>query len=111
MEFLLALVLLAVVAVFVTVPLRRAAGSGDADPQEAERAELEARKEAKYREIRDAEGDRASGKLTERDFKRLDSELRADAIAILKRIDRLDEQAKQDRTPDGGSSASRPGPP
>jgi hypothetical protein len=96
MEFLLALVLLAVVAVFVTVPLRRAAAD-DTDPLEAERAELEARKEAKYREIRDAEGDRASGKLTDRDFERLDSELRADAIAILKRIDRLDEQAKQDR--------------
>ena len=44
---------------------------------------------AKYRQIRDAEADRAAGKLTEDDFQRLDRELRAEAIQILKRIDRL----------------------
>jgi hypothetical protein len=55
----------------------------------AELADLEARKEAKYRQIRDAETDRASGKLTEEDFTRLDRELRGEAVDILKRIDRL----------------------
>ena len=55
----------------------------------AELADLEARKEAKYRQIRDAEADRAAGKLTEEDFRRLDRELRAEAVDILKRIDRL----------------------
>ena len=55
----------------------------------AELADLEARKRAKYRQIRDAEADRAAGKLTEDDFQRLDRELRAEAIQILKRIDRL----------------------
>ena len=48
----------ALVALFVSVPLRRAAGADDPDPRDSERAELEARKEAKYREIRDAEADR-----------------------------------------------------
>ena len=38
------------------------------DPAVAELADLEARKEAKYRQIRDAEADRAAGKLTEEDF-------------------------------------------
>jgi hypothetical protein len=90
MEFALALVLLVLVAAFVTAPLRRAPQPDDADPVEAERAELEARKEAKYREIRDAEADRASGKLSAEDFSRINRELRAEAIEILKRIDRLD---------------------
>jgi hypothetical protein len=89
MELLLAIVLLALVAVFVTRPLLRPEGDDDADPLEAERAELEARKEAKYREIRDAEADRASGKLSDEDFGRINRELRAEAIEILKRIDRL----------------------
>ena len=59
---------------------------------EAERAELEARKEAKYRQIRDAEADRASGKLTEEDFRRINRELRGEAIEILKRIDKLEDR-------------------
>lgn len=93
MELLLAVVLLALVALFVTGPLRRPERDDDTDPREAERAELEARKEAKYREIRDAEADRASGKLSEEDFGRINRGLRGEAIEILKRIDRLDQRA------------------
>ena len=93
MELLLALVLLALVAAFVCVPLLRPEAGDDLDPAEAQRAELEARKEAKYREIRDAEADRASGKLGEEDFGRINRELRGEAIEILKRIDRLDQRA------------------
>jgi flagellar biosynthesis/type III secretory pathway M-ring protein FliF/YscJ len=89
MELLLAIVLLALVAFFVSRPLLRPEQPDD-DPREAERADLEARKEAKYRQIRDAEADRASGKLSEEDFGRINRELRAEAIEILKRIDRLD---------------------
>jgi hypothetical protein len=93
MELLQALVLLALVALFVTRPLLRTEGDDPTDPLQAERAELEARKEAKYREIRDAEADRASGKLGEEDFGRINRELRGEAIEILKRIDRLDQRA------------------
>jgi cytochrome c-type biogenesis protein CcmF len=45
--------------------------------------ELEALKEAKYREIRDAELDHAAGKLSDEDFALLDAELRSEAVKIL----------------------------
>ncbi|MGH2978060.1 MAG: hypothetical protein ACRDLQ_00300 [Solirubrobacterales bacterium] len=51
-------------------------------------AELEARKEAKYREIRDAELDYRTGKLSQEDHRALDRSLRREAIAILEEIDR-----------------------
>jgi hypothetical protein len=89
MEFLLAVAIVVLVAWFVTAPLRRRAAVEPEDPTAAELADLEARKQAKYRQIRDAEADHASGKLSDEDFRRLDRELRAEAIEILKRIDRL----------------------
>ncbi|HVD39721.1 MAG TPA: cytochrome c-type biogenesis CcmF C-terminal domain-containing protein [Solirubrobacterales bacterium] len=49
------------------------------------RTEADARKEAKYREIRDAELDHATGKLSDEDFALLDAELRREAIEILDR--------------------------
>jgi cytochrome c-type biogenesis protein CcmF len=49
--------------------------------------ELEALKEAKYREIRDAELDHAAGKLSDEDFALLDAELRKEAVEILDRAD------------------------
>jgi hypothetical protein len=92
MEFFLALAIVLLVAWFVTAPIRnREPAESDDDPAVAEVADLEARKAAKYRQIRDAEADRASGKLTEEDYQRLDRELRAEAIDILKRIDRLQQ--------------------
>jgi len=91
MEFLISLALIALVAAFVAVPLRRRPDQdGDEHTAEAERAELEALKRTRYREIRDAEADRASGKLSDEDFERLDRELRAEAIEVLKRLDRLE---------------------
>jgi hypothetical protein len=90
MEVFLALVIVVLVAWFVTAPLRNRPATRDTDDARvAELADLEARKRAKYQQIRDAETDRAAGKLTEEDFQRLDRELRAEAIEILKRIDRL----------------------
>jgi hypothetical protein len=90
LELLLAFAIVVLVAWFVTAPLRgRVAETAEEDPAVAELADLEARKEAKYRQIRDAETDHAAGKLTDEDFKRLDRELRGEAIDILKRIDRL----------------------
>jgi hypothetical protein len=90
MEYVLAALILIALAVFVTAPLRRRGGegSGEAELEDPRIAELEARKQAKYREIRDAEMDRAQGKLTEADFRRQDAELRREAIEILKELDR-----------------------
>jgi hypothetical protein len=80
-------VVLAVVAV-VGAPLRGRARGIDPDAAlHAELADLEAAKEAKYREIRDAELDYRTGKLSDEDHRLLDGELRAEAIALLKRID------------------------
>jgi cytochrome c-type biogenesis protein CcmF len=49
------------------------------------RSEADARKEAKYREIRDAELDHAAGKLSDEDFAAVDAELRREALEILDR--------------------------
>jgi hypothetical protein len=90
LELLLALAIVTLVAWFVTAPLRgRASEDREDDRAAAELADLEARKEAKYRQIRDVEADHASGKLSDEDFKRLDRELRGEAVAILKKLDRL----------------------
>jgi hypothetical protein len=89
LEVLLALAIVTLVAWFVTEPLRGRRTDTADDSAQAELADLEARKEAKYRQIRDAETDHASGKLSDEDFNRLDRELRGEAIDILKRIDRL----------------------
>jgi hypothetical protein len=88
-EIVLALVLIGVLAWFVTAPLRRgpAEAAPDANDEDPAIADLEARKEAKYREIRDAELDREQGKLSETDWERIDAELRREAIEILKRLD------------------------
>ena len=88
MEYVIAVLILLALAAFVAAPLRRQR-EADGDRREDPRiAELEARKEAKYREIRDAELDREQGKLSEPDFRRQDAELRREAIAILKELDR-----------------------
>ena len=88
MDVVLALVICALLAAFVIAPLRGRAGGGEeAPPESAELADLEARKEAIYRQIRDAELDREQGKLSRADWERLDAELRREAIAVLKRID------------------------
>ena len=87
MELVLIAVILVVVAVFVTAPLRRAAGFADGEDEDPRIADLEARKQAKYREIRDTELDHAQGKLDEREFRRQEAELKREAIEILKAID------------------------
>ena len=58
-------------------------------PRRARRDDLEAAKEAKYREIRDAELDYRTGKLSEEDWRALDRELRAEAMDLLRRLDEL----------------------
>ena len=96
---LLALIVLAIVA-FVGAPLLR----HEREPQTAgeERlvarvAELEARKESKYREIRDAELDRAAGKLSGADFESVDADLRREAIDILKELDAAEAELRKAR--------------
>ena len=87
MDLLVVLVVLALIVLVVSAPLR---GRGEDELQEtAERAELEAARDAKYRQIRDAELDHRTGKLSEADWRAQDRALRADAVDILRRLDEL----------------------
>jgi hypothetical protein len=56
----------------------------------AERQRLEAARDAKYREIRELELDHRTQKLSDEDFRALDRQLRAEAVAILRQLDALD---------------------
>ncbi len=106
----LTVVLLAVVLAVVSAPLRRARRDGGADaaqplapaseagssgaeatgaPKLDVRDELEAAREAKYREIRDAELDFRTGKLSREDYEAIDADLRTEAIEILNRLEAL----------------------
>ena len=88
MEYALAIVVFAIaVALVVMGPLRRD-GRGE---------DLEAAKEAKYREIRDAELDHRIGKLSDEDFRTTDRELRLQAIDILRELEELDAGERQAR--------------
>jgi hypothetical protein len=86
-EVLLVLAVLVVVAWLVLTPLRRGASVAAVDAEASARDELEARKEAKYREIRDAEMDLRTGKLSQDDHRILDRQLRAEAIEVLRALD------------------------
>lgn len=94
MEYGLAVILLvALVAAVVLRPLLL--GVGDESGESANREELEAAKEAKYREIRDAQLDFEMGKLSKEDHRAVDRQLRGEAIAILQRLDALDGKAPE----------------
>jgi hypothetical protein len=93
---LIALFVIAAVALFVSIPLRPGAKGDEERIEDPERAELEARKESKYREIRDAELDREQGKLSQADWARADTELRREAIEILRAIDALPKRGRRD---------------
>jgi hypothetical protein len=116
LAFVIVLATLVLVVGIVSAPLRRNAsgilgrtgrGAGPADPElgvgaprraghDAEAgtaaadavAELEAARDAKYREIHDTELDHATGKLSDQDFEAIDQALRAEAIVILHELDR-----------------------
>jgi hypothetical protein len=91
-EFLIFLAILAAVVAFVTRPLLRPAGSAPrqaASRHAGQLADLEAAREAKYREIRDAELDYRTGKLSTPDYQAVDRSLRAEAIEILRELDRV----------------------
>jgi hypothetical protein len=83
--YLIILAVLAVVFALITGPLRgarhRRSNLG------ATAADLEAARDAKYREIRDAEMDLRTGKLSDEDHREIDGGLRAEAIEILHRLD------------------------
>jgi hypothetical protein len=90
MPYLIVLVVLVGVFYVVSGPLRAAHASRGPRGEDTV-AELEAARDAKYREIRDAELDLRTGKLSDDDYEAIDGTLRGEAIEILRRLDR--EQA------------------
>ncbi len=92
LALLLILLVLAVVAALVSAPLR-AKAAGRQPPAELrdaqERRDLEIEKAQKYAEIRELEMDLRTGKLSEADYRVTDRQLRAEAVDILDRLDRL----------------------
>jgi hypothetical protein len=107
------LVLAAFVVMLITGPLRAAQAAGDpaGEGSEAESArreafiedsrsaELEAARESKYREIRDAELDYRTGKLSEEDYAAIDGQLRGEALEILNELETLGVHAEEDDAP------------
>jgi hypothetical protein len=84
MEVAAFMVLLALVAIWISAPLRRrvpdTAGSRDLGALEAER-------DARLAAVRDAELDRATGKLSDDDHRALDAQLRSEALAAMRDLD------------------------
>jgi hypothetical protein len=100
----LALALLAVVFFVVSAPLRAGSAPQEREPEVSRaRAELEAAREAKYREIRDAELDLRTGKLSRKDYEATDGALRGEALEILDRLQALEDRA-------GATAGGEPGP-
>jgi hypothetical protein len=78
------IVVLAVALVVLVATDRGPDGAGELPS--LEQGELEAAREAKYREIRDAELDYRTGKLSREDYEAVDGALRAEALEILNRL-------------------------
>jgi hypothetical protein len=96
--YVLVLVVLAGVVYLISAPLRAAHRPVDPGSEAADVAELEAARDAKYREIRDAELDVRTGKLSDEDYADLDGSLRAEAVEILHQ---LDEAHSGEQVPSG----------
>jgi flagellar biosynthesis/type III secretory pathway M-ring protein FliF/YscJ len=87
MAYVIVLIVLAVAVFVISAPLRAGRDSGAGDAAAAKVAELEAARDAKYREIRDAELDLRTGKLSTQDYEAVDRTLRSEAIEIMRALD------------------------
>jgi hypothetical protein len=85
----LVLAAVALTVLVISWPLRGNVRERDDAALEARITDLELGKEARYREIREAEMDFRTGKLSEADWKAIDRQLRAEAIELLRRLDEL----------------------
>ena len=85
----LVLVAAAAAGWLIAGPLRGGRAEADDAALAARLEDLEAAKEARYREIREAEMDFRTGKLSEEDHRAIDRQLRAEAVEILRQLDAL----------------------
>lgn len=96
MAALLTLLLLAAVIAVIASPLLRRRSTAAQAAESVDRAELQSAREAKYREIRDAELDYRTGKLSREDYEAVDSSLRAEALVILDGLEALEGEKAAD---------------
>ena len=100
MVYVIVFALLLGVAFLVSRPLlnpqRNHVPAPDVRGQSPGRIDLEAARDAKLREIRDAELDHQTGKLSDDDYAEVESTLRGQAIEILNRLDELAEPDVED---------------
>ncbi len=93
MAYVIILVVLAVGVHLISAPFREQRGSRESERTANRVAELEAARDAKYLEIRDAELDLRTGKLSDDDYAAIDRSLRAEAIEIMHALDAVAPQA------------------
>jgi len=86
--YVLVLVVLAVALYSISAPLRAQRRNHDGESVAPDIGDLEAARDAKYHEIRDAELDLRTGKLSDEDYTAIDTALRGEAIEILHELDR-----------------------
>lgn len=79
-------------------------GGATDDARAERRIDLEAARDAKYREIRDAELDHQTGKLSAADYNAIDSTLRAEALELLRELDKVVDLAGVDVDDAAGDS-------
>ncbi|HTR72490.1 MAG TPA: hypothetical protein VMG80_02765 [Solirubrobacteraceae bacterium] len=83
--------LLGIAILVISAPLRATRSAPEPDGDD-ELAALGIAREVKYREIRDAELDYRTGKLSQADYETVDATLRSEALSILDRLTELGEQ-------------------
>jgi hypothetical protein len=106
LQYLLVLAVLAVALYAISQPLlsaRRASAIASDDVRA-----LEAARDSKLQEIRDAEMDMRTGKLSDEDYQAIDGTLRAEAVEILERLD--DAVAHEDAVRAAEAAGDAPAP-
>jgi hypothetical protein len=93
LEIFLTIAMVSLVVTFLAWPIIKGVDERVVD---AERAELEDAKQAKYREIKDAELEFKAGRMTEDQWHQTDRELRREAMKILADIDTLHTKSPAD---------------
>jgi hypothetical protein len=86
-------VLVGVAAVAAGLAIARPLRGGQLEADDAQYLarleDLEAAKESRYREIREAEMDYRTGKIDEADWRAIDRQLRQEAMEVLRQLDAL----------------------
>jgi hypothetical protein len=95
MEVMVILILVAVAAVYIAMPLVRGPRS-ETDSVTIRLEEAGARKEAALGALVDIENERLIGKLSTRDFELLRDEYESEALAALKELDAIEQRDAQD---------------